>query len=254
MTQPFPYLNIADELRSQITTGQLAEGAQLPSENQLAQRFQTTRTTVRKALALLRAEGHLVSEQGKGVFVRPRPDLHMVGTGERYVERRKTGVTNFNAEVAAGGHVAEQVILGVEKIAAPGDIAARLGLSEGVSTIRRRRRFEVDGHPMQLVDGYYAYALAKGSALARTPRIPGGAHAELEGPELRQRLVRFVEEIDLRMPSPDEVNALMIPPGVPIARVLRTAYNANGEPVEVLVSIVPGDRHRFVYQIELPTR
>src|SRR3954463_2879914 len=116
MTHPFPYLRIADELRDQIATGGFAEGERLPSENALAARYDTTRTTVRKALALLRAEGHLVSEQGKGVFVRPRPGLHMVGTGTAYRERRKTGVTNFNAEVAAQGHAGEQIILSVDRM------------------------------------------------------------------------------------------------------------------------------------------
>src|SRR4051794_33543154 len=114
MHEPFPYRQIAEELRASITSGDLSEGERLPSENQLASRYGTTRTTVRKALALLRAEGHLVSEQGKGVFVRPRPDLHMVATGAGYQERRTTGITNFNAEVAAQGHLAEQIVLGVE--------------------------------------------------------------------------------------------------------------------------------------------
>src|SRR5680860_1103527 len=176
MSHAFPYLKIADELRSRITTGAIAEGERLPSENQLATRYATTRTTVRKALALLRSEGHLVSEQGRGVFVRPRPDVHMVGTGEAYSERRKTGVTNFNAEVQAQGHSAEQVVLGVDRVAAPEEIAKRLALPPRGSVVRRRRRFDVDGHPMQLVDGYYPSTLARGTALARTSRIPGGVH------------------------------------------------------------------------------
>src|SRR6476469_7392333 len=116
MTDPFPYRHISDELRAQIVSGDLPEGDVPPRKNTLATRYGTTRTTVRKALALLRAEGHLVSEQGRGVFVRPRPGVHMVGTGTGYRERRKTGVTNFNAEVAAQGHEAEQVVLSVDRV------------------------------------------------------------------------------------------------------------------------------------------
>lgn len=252
MSQPFPYLQIADDLRDQIAVGHLAQGDRLPSENELARRYATTRTTVRKALALLRSEGHLVSEQGRGVFVRPRPDVHMVGTGSRYAERRKTGITNFNAETAAQGHTANQVILGIDRVAADPKVADRLGVSEGTPLVVRRRRFEVDGHPMQLVDGYYLASLAEGTALMGEQRIQGGAHAELEGPKLRKRLSRFVEELELRMPSPSESEELLVPRGVPVAQVTRTAYDAGGEAVEVLVSVVPGDRHRFVYEIDLP--
>ena len=194
----------------------------------------------------------MVSEQGRGVFVRRRPDVHMVGTGSRYAERRKTGITNFNAETAAQGHAANQVILGVDRVAADrggGEPARR---PRGNPLVLRRRRFEVDGHPMQLVDGYYLASLAEGTALMGERRIQGGAHAELEGPGLRKHLSRFVEELELRMPTPAESNALLVPPGVPVARVIRTAHDVSGEPVEVLVSVVPGDRHRFVYEIDLP--
>src|SRR3954447_10581966 len=129
MSGPFPYRQIADELRAAITSGDLPEGERLPSENQLAIRYTTTRTTVRKALALLRSEGHLVSEQGRGVFVRPRPEVHLVGTGSRYAERRKTGITNFNAEAAAQGHEARQVILSVDRLPADTEMADRLRVS-----------------------------------------------------------------------------------------------------------------------------
>ena len=105
---------------------------------------------------------------------------------------------------------------------------------------------------MQLVDGYYPWTLARGTALARISRIPGGVHAELEGPRMGKKLTRFVEEIELRMPSPDERSTLSVPPGVPVAQVTRTAFDSTGDPVEVLVSIVPGDRHRFLYEIAIP--
>lgn len=63
------YLAVAHSLRSAIRGGDLLPGHQLPSENTLADRFDTTRATVRKGVALLRAEGLITSRQGKGAFV-----------------------------------------------------------------------------------------------------------------------------------------------------------------------------------------
>lgn len=63
------YRQIADALRDSIYGGELPGGSKLPSENALADRFMTTRVTVRKAIALLRSEGLVTSSQGKGVFV-----------------------------------------------------------------------------------------------------------------------------------------------------------------------------------------
>lgn len=65
------------------------------------------------------------------------------------------------------------------------------------------------------------------------------------------QLARFVEELDVRMPTPMEAQDLAMLPGVPLARVMRTAYTADERPVEVLVSLVPCDRHRFVYEIDI---
>lgn len=252
MSDPYPYRRIADELRDEVLTRRLKPGERLPSEHTLAGRFGTTRATVRKALALLRSDGLIESAQGRGVFVREAPTVRMLGTGANYRRRRATGVTNFNAEVAASGSQAEQVLLEVGQTRAPADVAERLALhDDDPMVVVRRRRFDVDGWATQLVDGYYPLSLAAGTALARRRRIPGGVNAYLEGSEMGLQLARFVEELDVRMPTPAEAADLVMLPGVPLARVVRTAYTDEGQPVEVLVSLVPCDRHRFVYEIDI---
>jgi len=63
------YVAIADDLRRQVTAGQLAAGAVLPSEADLARAYAASRVTVRKALELLRREGLVDARQGFGWFV-----------------------------------------------------------------------------------------------------------------------------------------------------------------------------------------
>jgi DNA-binding FadR family transcriptional regulator len=50
------------------------EGARLPSETELAEMFKTSRTSIREALARLRAEGRTVSRRGSGTFLRHRAE------------------------------------------------------------------------------------------------------------------------------------------------------------------------------------
>jgi len=71
---------LADAIRSRILSGELAEGAALPVERQLAISTGTSRTAVREALRLLEAQGLISTKPGRGggSFVR-RPD---VGTME----------------------------------------------------------------------------------------------------------------------------------------------------------------------------
>lgn len=67
---PYRYAQIAAELREQIHTGTLGVGAALPSEAELRRRYGASRNTVRQALALLERESLVVTEHGRGRFVR----------------------------------------------------------------------------------------------------------------------------------------------------------------------------------------
>src|SRR4029450_6264380 len=64
------YLQIADALREEIRSGRYLPGAQLPSERELMETWHVSSRTIRVALDQLRAEGLVVSYQGRGVFVR----------------------------------------------------------------------------------------------------------------------------------------------------------------------------------------
>ncbi|TQS19874.1 GntR family transcriptional regulator [Microbispora sp. KK1-11] len=64
------YMQIADELRGQIRSGSLPPGTALPSINQLCERYEVSASVVKAAISVLRTEGLIVGQQGKGVFVR----------------------------------------------------------------------------------------------------------------------------------------------------------------------------------------
>ncbi|WP_066942342.1 GntR family transcriptional regulator [Microtetraspora fusca] len=64
------YLQIADDLREQIRGGALAPGAPLPSTAQLAEQYDASLSIVKMAVGILRNEGLVIGQQGKGVFVR----------------------------------------------------------------------------------------------------------------------------------------------------------------------------------------
>jgi GntR family transcriptional regulator, transcriptional repressor for pyruvate dehydrogenase complex len=60
---------LSDTLRQAITAGQFPPGSKLPSESQLTEAHQVSRTVVREAIAALRADGLVEAQQGAGVFV-----------------------------------------------------------------------------------------------------------------------------------------------------------------------------------------
>ena len=63
------YLQIAEEIRAQILSGELAEGARLISTTEYATRYRINPATANKAVALLVDEGLVVKRRGIGMFV-----------------------------------------------------------------------------------------------------------------------------------------------------------------------------------------
>ncbi len=63
------YVQLADILREQIRSGELAPRRPLPSIRTLQQRYDVSDGTVKKAVAVLRAEGLVRTVTGRGVYV-----------------------------------------------------------------------------------------------------------------------------------------------------------------------------------------
>lgn len=66
------YLQIADDLRQQISDGRLGPGQSLPSTAQLCEEYEVSAGVVKAAISVLRTEGLVIGQQGKGVFVHDR--------------------------------------------------------------------------------------------------------------------------------------------------------------------------------------
>ena len=63
---------LADILRSMIESGEIGPGKLLPSQRTLMQRYEVSDGTVKRALALLRDEGLVETELGRGTYVSER--------------------------------------------------------------------------------------------------------------------------------------------------------------------------------------
>jgi GntR family transcriptional regulator len=63
---------IRDDIADAIQRGDLAPGARLPSEMDLANTYAVARVSVRRAVLELRKEKMLVVHQGRGTYVTPK--------------------------------------------------------------------------------------------------------------------------------------------------------------------------------------
>ena len=239
------YQQIADVLRDAIVKGELVAGQRLPSERDLMERYGAARETVRRAIRVLMAEGRVDSQRGVGVFVRDLgPPIRRMSM-DRFARRhRDAGKAAFAAEAEREGKSWRAELLELGEVEAPTDIASRLGLGEAARAFVRRRRIWMEDYPMSLADSYFPLDIAEGTAIMRENSGPGGVYARIE--EQGLLLTRFEEELQARMPTPDEAHSLQLAPGVPVLDLVRTAY-AGDRAVEVLVSVAAADKHIFHY-------
>lgn len=244
------FRQIADHVRTAIEGGRLREGERLPSEAQLMEHYGVARMTVRNALQILQTEGLIVSEHGKGVFVRTRPPVRRLAS-DRFARRhRKDGKAAFLAESEQAGAKPTVDMIEIREQAASADVAQRLRLSGDRTVVVRSRRYSLNGKPVETAISYIPADLARNTPIAEPNPGPGGIYARLE--ESGHTLDRFTEEVHARMPSATEKRLLGLAPGTPVFRLIRTAFDINGRPVEVCDTIMAADA--YVLSYELPAQ
>ena len=93
------YRQLAGILRDRIRGGELPTGQRMPSEKDLHDEFGLARETVRRALAVLRAEGLIEVRHGHGTFVAETPEQVDIRPGDRAITTAAVTVTRANGDV-----------------------------------------------------------------------------------------------------------------------------------------------------------
>ena len=129
----------------------------------------------------------------------------------------------------------------------PAEVADRLKVGDDARVVVRSRRYLLDGRPVETAVSYIPADLAKGTPISDPNPGPGGIYARLE--EQGHTLERFTEEVSARMPTPQAIRLLALPPGVPVFRLVRTAYDIDGRAVEVCDTIMVADAYLLAYEL-----
>jgi GntR family transcriptional regulator len=240
---------IADDLRNKIESGELAPGAKLPSERELAEQYGTARNTAREAVRLLAEAGLVIAEHGRGSFVRPITPLIRLGNDRYSPKYRESGLSPFLLECAKQGKTGRFEVLSIERVQPPAEVAERLNVSPHTkSVLRRENVFYADDDPVHRVTTYIPWSVAKGTGLleAEVPH-PYGIHGVLE--DQGHAMARLHEEVSTRMPRPDESRYLHLRPGVPVLDVWHTSIDQGGAPYELTQFVMRGDMTGLLYDL-----
>ncbi len=152
---------VSSWIRDQIESGALLENDQLPSENQLGNRFGVSRITIRRALQTLESEGLIYRRQGLGSFV-----------ADTRLHQGLEHLSDFVEDMEAAGLEPETIILEEGQEPAGPRVAAALAIEEGTSVYRidrlRKGGGETLAYDRTWMPMFYAHLLQQQNLEATT--------------------------------------------------------------------------------------
>lgn len=238
------YQQVAGDLRAAIKRGEFAAGTMLPSQPELARKYGLNQTSINRAIAVLRNEGLVRVEHGRGTFVQDVPTVKRVRRIDKDYRSDPRGST-YAEEMTKAGIAPRTELVEVGAVDPPAEIAELFGLPESEQTLIRSRRMYADDRPIQIAISYIPMRYAGSVELAMPDTGPSGIYARLAargyGP------VRFTEEIEVRPATADEAKFLRIPDAQPVFNVLRSAIDPDDHPVEACVNVLAAMQWRLFY-------
>ena len=137
------YAEIEEAIATDIARGEYRPGDQLPTEDELLQRFQVSRITVRRAIQNLVSRGLLEIRRGVGTFVL-----------SPQIKAELTKLTGFVEDMNAAGRKATARVVSQGVIAASARVAERLQLTKGTKVMQIKRVRLADDMPISFDETY----------------------------------------------------------------------------------------------------
>src|SRR3569833_513113 len=137
------YLQVKKFVLARISSGTLAVGDRVPSENELVRELEASRMTANRALRELAADGLLVRVAGVGTFV-----------AEQRAQAHPLEVRNIADEIRSRGHEYLAKVVFHGSINAPRELAERCGVAPGAKLDHSLLIHFEGGVPLQVEDRY----------------------------------------------------------------------------------------------------
>nr|WMC99563.1 GntR family transcriptional regulator [Aminobacter aminovorans] len=229
--RPEPLWHQAEQaMRTLISSGEWATGAQIPNEERLCDLLGVSRITVRHALRNLEDSGLLSREHGRGTFVRSPTVI----AGVR-------GLTSFTQEMANLGLNLGTRLLDARIIAADAQVAGALEIEEGTPVLQLRRLRLGNDQPIGIQTAHLPAARVPG--LLETAASVSSLYETLKAsygivPQEAREIYRIGEV------KPEDAELIQLKVGSSAFMVERIAFDRSG-PFEFTVSTMRGDRYEI---------
>lgn len=223
---------IREALRQEILSGERPPYSEMPSEQEIAQRFNTTRMTVRQAITTLEIEGMIEKQQGKRTVVCPPKEVEPI-----------FALPHDNQSFFRPGEVVQYILLHQDLIPPPIKVREKLQLHWTVEKVIRVSRVRLLHHsPVSVYSTYLPYELCpellkddiSSTSLVYTLRTRYGLVPR-----------QMTHELEVHY-SDEEISALLkVRERTPILQVESIEFDTEGKPFSFNEERFRADRYRF---------
>jgi len=219
---PVPlYHQLAAQLKDAVANGVLPKGAFLDNELDLADRWQVSRPTVRRAIQELVDDGLLVRRRGVGTQV----------VNDQV--RRPFTLSSLFDDLSAAGREPRTEVLELTTVAAPDDVAVSLDLPTGTEVVHVVRLRSAGDRRLAVIRNWLIRDIADG--LTAEQLTSRGLYALLREQGVRPHYAH--QRLGATAATADEAAALGLEPGAPLVTMHRVMQDDTGRVVEVADSV-----------------
>ena len=230
---PIPYhYQLRELLRDEITSGRWDLGERLPSERELCEAFQLSRTTIREAIDALVDEGLLRREKGRGTFI----------AEPKITEKWLGAPDSFTQSMQEQGYQIETKVLNLSVIPTPYKVSRELRLRSEEPVIVLDRLRTILKEPILVVTSYLPEKLCP--SLIEEDFTYNSLYQILRD-KYDIQIAHAKRVMEAVAANEIEANLLNVRSGVPLLLIESTAYLEDGTPIEYFKARHRGDRTRF---------
>jgi GntR family transcriptional regulator len=228
------YQQVRALLVAQLEAGAWKPGEAIPSELELAARFQVAPGTLRKALDALVLENLVVRRQGRGTFVATHTE--QPASAFRFLRmRRDDGVDEYP----------DSRLIDVRRGKAGVDVARLLALGVGEPVLLLRRVLHFADAPVVYDDITLPAVLFRGLTKVRYEAYRGPMYAFFES-EFGVRILKARERIKAIAADAHCARVLGIAAGAPVLAVERVTLTFADRPVELRRGLCASAHHHYL--------
>lgn len=208
---------VANALREQVQSGQLARGVQLHGEVELSRELGVSRQTLREATRILTQEGLLTIHHGVGTFVAE-------STG--YLSSPLNTMNSMSTLIREKGGEARVDGLKIRSVAASREVAAALDVAETSPVAEIVRLRLIGTKPLAMAYDYLALSHVE-SELPLIKTFDGGSIYEFMATKLKRQLVLSEAAVTAVSASKRHAELLHVKIGFPLLLMREVQFDAR---------------------------